>query len=105
MLAYQIFADKNSDEHSEEDAASEPEHPEGIQLLGVGPCILSRLLVSQLAAEFHGVIETRQVLVEASARGAAEVVGRRPLTSRPLPQASVVVFQRRSEGLAAVWQR
>ena len=101
---HQILADKNPDEHSEEEAADEPEDREGIKLLWVGPSVLSWLLIGQLTSKFHGVIKPRQVLLEASTWGATEVVRCTPLPLRPLSETSNVIFQGHSGWLAGVWQ-
>lgn len=71
---HQIFADKQSNENGEEDAAKEPDDSEGVELFWVGPSLLDWLLIGQLTPQFHGVVETRQVLLKARARGAAEVI-------------------------------
>lgn len=101
---HQILANKNPDKKSEEDAADEPEDPEGVELLRVGPSVLGRLLIGQLTPQFHGIVKARQVLLQASARGAADVV-RSPLSPRPLPHADELVVQRAPGQIAAVGQR
>lgn len=99
-MTHQILADKNPDKNSEEDAADEPEDSEGIKLLWLRASVLGRLLIGQLTSQFHGIVKAGQVLLEASARGGAEVV-RRPLPPRPRPDPSDVVIQRASVWLAA----
>jgi len=84
---HQKRADEAAGEHGEEDAADEPEESEGIELVRLGRrAVRRRLLVGQLAAQLHGVVEAGQVLLEAAARRAVAVaiVPRRPLPSRPL---------------------
>lgn len=92
LQTHQILADEHPDKHGEEDAADEPEDPEGIELLRFRAAVLSRLLAGQLTSKFHGVIETRQVFLEAAARGAADVVRRHPLTLQSLPETSHVIL-------------
>ena len=78
---HQILADEHPDKDGEEDAADEPEGSEGIKLLWLGLSVLGRLLVGQLTSQFHGIIETREVLLEALARG--------PVVRCPLPPGSL----------------
>lgn len=104
LQTHQILADKHPDKHGEKDAADEPEDSEGIELLRFNAAVLSRLLAGQLTPKFHGVIEARQVVLEAPARGAADVVRRRPLPLQSLPESAHVILHGRRR-LAAVRQR
>lgn len=101
---HQELADKESDEHSQEDAADEPEDSEGVKILDVGAAVLHRLLAGQLTPQFHGVVKAGQVLLEARAGGAAEVI-RYPLPPRPLSDPPDVVLQGAPQVLAQARQR
>lgn len=95
---HQILADKHPDKNSEKDAADEPEDSEGIKLLWFRALVLGWLLFCQLTPQFHGIVETGQILLKASTRRAAEIVWN-PLPPRSLSNPSDVIFQRASRWL------